>query len=162
MVRVPLLEAAPDDPVELFLACHGRIRRFAALAVALAEAGAPPEPSAAAAVLRYFDLALPRHREDEEESFLPRLRGRATGLDQALCRMVDEHREHLPMLKAVLTPLRRDDAPTVLAAVALQAHLLRHLREEEEDILPSMRELLTQEEKADILLEMRSRRAVAP
>lgn len=68
-----------DDPVELLLACHGQIRRFAGLAQRLRghvqARGADGEArEAAAAVLRYFDLAAVLHHEDEDIDLFPALR----------------------------------------------------------------------------------------
>jgi hypothetical protein len=65
--------------VELLLECHERIRHFARLALKLAGTrDLPPAEvaEAAAAVRRYFAEALPLHAADEEESMMPRLRGR--------------------------------------------------------------------------------------
>src|SRR4051812_30710357 len=63
----PLLAALLD--------CHSRIRRFSTLAIRLAEADAPPNEIAetAAAVHRYFTVALPLHAADEDLSIAPRL-----------------------------------------------------------------------------------------
>jgi len=77
--------AAPADAAELLLECHGRIRAFLAMARRVGEA---------IQVHRYFTLALPLHARDEEESILPRLRGRDPVLDLQLDVMVREHQEH--------------------------------------------------------------------
>lgn len=73
--------AAPgfDDPVALLLACHDKVRRFAALSLRLdrhlTDHGVDHEASVAAGnILRYFDLAAPLHHADEEEDLFPALR----------------------------------------------------------------------------------------
>jgi len=88
---------APADAADLLLECHGRIRAFLALARRLGEASdesAEAVSDAAIQVHRYFTLALPLHARDEEESILPRLRGRDPLVSLQLDSMVREHREH--------------------------------------------------------------------
>ena len=65
-----------EDAVDLLLSCHYRIRHFTALAARLAEAtAAPPDQieQTAASVARYFRIALPLHKADEDGSIYPRL-----------------------------------------------------------------------------------------
>ena len=69
-------QVGPDDPVDLLLACHMRIRHFGQLASALPgaqEAGAADVIDAAQRLHRYFTVALPLHVADEDESVRPRL-----------------------------------------------------------------------------------------
>src|SRR5512137_1703443 len=97
MLIRPGKPAVHGDAVDLLLECHGRIRTFLAMARRLGEArGEPAEAVSAAAVQvhRYFTLALPLHARDEEDSILPRLRGRDPRVDRELEAMVREHREH--------------------------------------------------------------------
>src|SRR5947209_5155592 len=70
----PARQQAPDVQI-LLLACHERIRHFLALAGQLCESAAPAAEvaAAAAAVHRYFTVALPLHALDEDESLAPRL-----------------------------------------------------------------------------------------
>lgn len=68
-----------DQPLQLWLACHDRVRRMASLLERLvehlAENGADDAAQVtASAVLRYFDEAAPRHHEDEEIDLFPLLR----------------------------------------------------------------------------------------
>lgn len=163
--------ATPDDAVALLLECHDRIRTFVALARRIA-AARPDElagvAEAAARVARYFTEALPLHARDEEESILPRLRGRAEDVDAALETMAREHREHegpLDEVVAACGALARDPArlgelaPALArAAAALDAHFILHLRREEEIVFPAMRRLLTREDDAAIVRELRARR----
>ena len=69
------------DLPDLLLDCHERIRHFSTLAVRLAREDASDDErrGVAAGVARYFEQALPLHVRDEDESILPRLRGRGKG-----------------------------------------------------------------------------------
>lgn len=166
--------AAPGDAVELLLECHGRIRAFLALAHRLAEArGETPEALADAArrVHRYFTLALPLHARDEEESLVPRLRGREPALEAALDAMVREHAEHqapLGVLVGACAEVARDpDRQVHLAGTLVQAtgelvrHFEPHLAAEEGVVFPAVRRLLDGAADAAIVKELRLRRGVA-
>lgn len=96
----PLLHDGPavgfDQPFEMLLACHDRVQRSLALLLRLqahlAEHGADgPARDAARDVLRYFDLAGPKHHEDEETHVLPRLS--AAGQADLADRLAAEHAE---------------------------------------------------------------------
>jgi len=68
-----------DQPLELWLACHDRVRRMASLLERLhehmQEKGADEAAQVTAtSILRYFDEAAPRHHEDEEIDLFPLLR----------------------------------------------------------------------------------------
>lgn len=95
----------PSDVVDLLLECHDRIRTFIGLACQLGKAQEPSLDEirdAASRVSRYFSEALPLHVADEEESILPRLKGRSPELDLALEKMHDEHMEHHGRLQLLL------------------------------------------------------------
>ena len=68
-----------DQPLELWLACHDRVRRMASLLERLHEhmqdKGADDAAQVTAtSIRRYFDEAAPRHHEDEEVDLFPLLR----------------------------------------------------------------------------------------
>jgi hemerythrin-like domain-containing protein len=68
-----------DQPLELWLACHDRVRRMASLLERLhehmKEKGADDAAQVTAtSIRRYFDEAAPRHHEDEEIDLFPLLR----------------------------------------------------------------------------------------
>jgi len=119
--------ATPADAVALLLECHGRIRAFLAMARRVGEA---------IQVHRYFTLALPLHARDEEESILPRLRGRDPLLDLQLDVRVREHQEHqrpLGQLTEACAEIGADpgwhraQAGSVLqAATELDRHFFHH------------------------------------
>jgi hemerythrin-like domain-containing protein len=165
--------SAPADAVDLLLECHDRIRNFLALARRIAERGAGDPagvPEAAERVRRYVTQALPLHARDEEESILPRLRGRDPALDAALATMTREHLEHEPPLAALVEacealaedPARLPDlAPAVLRATAeLEHHFAAHLQREEEVVFPAMRRLFDAATDAAVVAEIRARRGV--
>jgi hypothetical protein len=157
--------------VDMLLECHGRIRTFGALAV---EAGARDDVPDAERVEacerfdRYFGVALPLHVRDEEESVLPRLRGRSAAVDAALDRMHEEHAHHAPLLArlfATSAAVRATPSDPSLrralhtAAVALNAAFEPHLRSEEEIVFPALRAMLPASEQAAIVNELRARRS---
>lgn len=165
--------AAAGDAVDLLLECHGRIRHFLAMARRIGEApvGDVAEVAdAAGRVVRYFTQALPLHARDEEDSILPRLRGRDPALDRALADMAREHGEHEPPLAALVAAcaaVARDPARhaalagDVLAPTAeLERHFAGHLAREEEVVFPAMRRLLSPADDAAIVAEIRRRRGV--
>ncbi len=114
LIRLGKPAPAGGDAVALLLECHERIRAFLALARHIGEARssqAQPIAEAADQVVRYFTEALPLHaRDEEEESVLPRLRGKEPMVDAELEEMAREHAGHDG-------PLR-----TVVAACAELAH----------------------------------------
>jgi iron-sulfur cluster repair protein YtfE (RIC family) len=163
--------AAPGDSVDLLLECHARIRGFLALGRRLGEAREQsPEAVADAAVRvhRYFTLALPLHARDEEESIVPRLRGREAALDAELDAIVREHVEHqrpLGALVAACAEVARDPgrhadlaADLIQATGELARHFAEHLAREENVIFPAVRQLLDGATDAVIVKEIRLRR----
>lgn len=163
-------QSSDGDLVDMLLECHGRIRNFSGLAIAVGER-ADVSPSEVAEVCarveRYFSQALPLHVRDEEESILPRLRGRSAAVDAALDRMHEQHALHEDILGRMLAScaaLRANpeapDARGALLAVArpLWSVFEPHLEAEEQIIFPAIRALLSPEERAAIVGELRERR----
>jgi len=159
------------DAVDLLLECHERIRSFLALAhrlVVARPADRDAVSEAAARVRRYFIEALPLHAQDEEESLLPRLRGRDPRIDAALDAMVREHREHerpLAVLVRACEALARDPdryaewAPALGSATEeLERQFDFHLRSEEELVFPAARRLLDRPSDLEVVKEIRARR----
>ena len=158
----------PHEPdlVDLLSDCHDRIRSFLDLAHRVATTpglAAADIRTAGHQIYRYFTEAFPLHVADEEHSILPRLRGRDEGLDAALARMEDDHREHADLVERLvaLCDLTMRD-PRQLAALdetacALSLALEAHLSLEELVIFPALDDL-SQIELAAIRAEMRGRR----
>ena len=147
--------------MDALLDCHERIRQMSSLARKIAAAEGRPEAEvseAAGRVRRYFTESLAHHVADEEESILPRLRGRDAALDEALDSMEREHSDHddvVARLVAACAELER--RPGQLAELRseleqVSARLVEdfaaHLDGEEKIVLPAIRRLLSEEERA--------------
>jgi len=159
-----------EDLVDLLLACHGRIRMFLELAIAIGERADASEDDVVdgtSRVQRYFSQALPLHVEDEEQGVLPRLQGRSSEVDAAIERMCEEHDRHVAPLRRLLAlcgslcAAPRDAvARTEItdAGRQLLAEVEPHLEAEERIVFPAIRALLTLEEQRAIVQELRRRR----
>lgn len=145
-----------DDPIDLLLDCHVRIRHFTALATALAGAGqaaAAHRVDAANGLARYFGVAFPLHGADEEELLAPVLRRSA---DPEVLRAVEsvpgDHRAADALLEILLPTWRAiaaspDGGPALLdrlnePSAHLRSHLAEHLALEEALLFPEARRLL--------------------
>ncbi|HVK72577.1 MAG TPA: hemerythrin domain-containing protein [Kofleriaceae bacterium] len=171
----PLGRARPADAdslVELLAACHARIRHHAELAVTLAAPAAAAQPAtaiaeAAAAVARYFSVALPLHAADEDHSLAPRLIRAFPAVAPALTHVAADHAAHDAAVARVLAPVaalaadptRRAELAPVLAAAAedLRAAFAAHLALEEAEVFPLVPRLPAAEQAA-VIAELRARR----
>lgn len=162
----------PDDLVGLLLECHHRIRTFVRLAEEVGRRVALRKSEVVDACercARYFREAMPLHVEDEEQSVSPRLRGLREEVDGALDTMHAQHGEHEPLVRELLAALEdvrgapgepEGRARLRSRAAALAAQLEPHLYAEEHVLFPAVRSLLTPEVQAEIVLELRARRAL--
>lgn len=152
-MRPPIQPIAPriDDPIELLLACHDKVRRFAHLAVKLRDhmgsLGHQATPDAQAreaaqSILRYFNIAAPLHHDDEEQDLFPALRQLH---DAALTAHLDQlEAEHaaLAELWHALQPWLRDLAaclahPAPSTVDDFARRYTAHAQREEDDVYPS-------------------------
>jgi iron-sulfur cluster repair protein YtfE (RIC family) len=171
VIRIGSRRGQGGDAVDALLDCHARIREMTALARALAGAHGRTEAEvaeAAARVRRYFTESLAHHVEDEEQSLLPRLRGRDPAVDAALDQMAAEHAAHeslVASLVAVCAAL--ESRPAALSekraeldpvSAQLASELAVHLAGEEQIIFPAVRRLLSTDERDQVRAEMRARR----
>lgn len=160
-----------DDLVSLLLACHARIRQFAALTLVIADGTHSPLDEIAEAsgrVRRYFIEALPLHVRDEEESIEPRLMGNSTNLDRALEQMKTQHRAHeSPLGELIALCTRLCSQPEGLVATQFDLRNVGellcnafefHLKLEETTIFPAIRSCLPHDTQLIIAGEMRARR----
>jgi hemerythrin-like domain-containing protein len=167
--------ASTEAPLEMLAACHIRIERQCAtlqrLAAHLARHGADPDARlAAGGLMRYFDTSAVQHHADEEADLFPALIESMAGSD-AVCLhemtegLTADHREleaRWRRLRLVLERVAAGQAALlpseeVGAFVALYE---RHLKIEEDDLLPMAARLLTDDELAVIGRAMRERRGI--
>ena len=163
-----------EEPVEMWLACHQRVRRFAALLERLRrhvqQSGADEEAQqAAASIRRYFNEAAPRHHEDEEVDLFPLLHERYAEPDRHVLEVLERiEREHLTMAD------RWRGIDVVLARISageqaeLDEHEVRafanaydrHIDDEEQVLLPALQRLLSTADWTAIGHSMAQRRGV--
>ena len=165
--------AANEDAVTLLLGCHDRIRHFTGMAERLAsnpKSPASERRQVASAVLRYYEIALPLHEADENQSIYPRLREVLPDgeLAEANETMVRQHAE-IDTLIAELIPLWHaiadDPAHQEHLSTGLRERVERlrqlwtdNLRLEEEQVVPAIRRFLSAADLESIEAEMRARR----
>jgi hypothetical protein len=122
-----------DQPLELWLACHDRVRRMTGLLERLhehmQEKGADDAAQVTAtSIRRYFDEAAPRHHEDEEIDLFPLLRrllpqkdpARLPEVEAALSRLEAEHvslGRVWQLVRPVLEAIERGEPATLDAEV---------------------------------------------
>lgn len=164
-----------DEPVEMWLACHQRVLRFAALLSRLAEhvsqQGANEDAQVTAtSIRRYFNEAAPRHHEDEEVDLFPRLRDRlgADGEKTVLDVLDQVEADHLEMaglwarLDAILAEIARGK-PAVIEQTLIDrfATMYRHhIDAEERIILPALKKSLAKNEWQAVGRAMAERRGL--
>lgn len=174
----PLLHTGPsvgfDQPLEMLAACHARMERSLALLERLGRhlherGGDGQARSAAADVLRYFDIAAPLHHQDEELHVLPLLRAQGQAGLAARLRADHQVMEHdwarlRPDLQAVVDGAF--DAAALPSAVArwtqFAALYRRHLAAEEAMAFPVVHAGLTPAQEQAMGEEMAARRGARP
>ena len=129
----------------MLLACHDRVRRSLDLLLRLrahvAEHGGDAQArDAARDVLRYFDLAGPKHHEDEERHVLPRLR--AAGAHALADRLAADHAEmgrQWAVLRTALEAVSTGESQALddAACQAYAALYARHMAAEEGEAFPA-------------------------
>lgn len=150
-----------EDPIELLLACHDKVRRFSALALRLRDHVQQAQGEvdaqareAAAAILRYFEIAAPLHHQDEENDLFPALRLAASdpALHDAITALQAEHealnqawRSLAPWLEA-LSQGQRFPAPDSVSEFA--SRQAAHAQREETQVYPFAAHLSPQQIKS--------------
>ncbi|WP_428422497.1 hemerythrin domain-containing protein [Methylibium sp.] len=164
-----------EQPFELLLACHERVRRSLGLLGRLIEHIAAhghdaKSRSAAADVLRYFDVAAPLHHQDEELHVFAVLAG--SGNTELATRVAGLRGDHLRMealwgeLRAPLLAWAQPDAAGAVDAAVRQcaAEFERlyaaHLQTEEGIVFPAARARLDAAQLAAMSACMQRRRRV--
>ena len=162
-----------EQPFEMLQACHERVQRSLDLLRRLtahidSHGHDAASRSAAADVLRYFDVAAPLHHEDEELHVFPVLEDTADArLREAIATLRDDHRrmtERWARARAVLLAWRDDPAPPAPddpARALLKAFgevYDAHIALEESLVYPAARTMFDQTGLARIGAEMQARR----
>lgn len=163
-----------EQPFEMLLACHDRVRRSLALLGRLVrhvdEHGHDAQSrSAAVDVLRYFDLAAPLHHEDEERHVFTVLADSGEGeLADAVSALHRDHRRMSALWADLRLTLEVWSRP---GAVGAADHGFRqqvaefeliyagHLATEEEVVFPAARDRLHGHRLAEMSADMERRRS---
>lgn len=165
-------EPAPsfDSPIDMLVACHDRVRHFSSLTETLAEhvrlhGADAPARQAARNILRYFELAAPRHHADEEVDLFPLLRPHLSSeRQQMLDGLVTEHTQ----LDSLWAKLRRElmllaeaEVPSLspLLCQAFARRYQQHAELEERWLYSEVDKSLSEEEIMLIGRAMQARRA---
>jgi hemerythrin-like domain-containing protein len=144
--------SSASDLVDLLAECHGRIRRFLAMAHALAVTPNITDAEAknvAGQVRRYFTSAFLHHIADEDELLAPHLTGK--GVDDVLAQMHRDHVRHadsVAFLVGLCDAIERDPQQLaaskdelVRGAALVTSFLEPHLELEEKVLFPAIRAL---------------------
>jgi hemerythrin-like domain-containing protein len=135
----------------------------------------PDERAALEAALKYFDVAAPRHTQDEEESLFPRLRDSNDPAAHAALaqvqRLEEDHRHADAMHGEVKTLCRQwlDSGPLSAADVqrldellhGLQQMYARHIALEDKELFPLAAQVLNRRQLDEMGQEMAKRRGLA-
>ncbi|MEI7843894.1 MAG: hemerythrin domain-containing protein [Gallionellaceae bacterium] len=164
-------EPAPsfDTPLEMLLACHGRIQAQCAtlkkLILHLPKQGCDVQAQQAATnILRYFDSAGVYHHQDEEIDLFPLLLAtNSTAANNLISRLLDEHQAMeaawqtlCPLLSGVIT------GSLIAFDNAAAEHFIdvydRHIALENGQLLPLAKQFLAAEQLAQLGRSMAARR----
>lgn len=171
-MRQPLQPIAPriDDPIELLVACHDKVRRFAGLTLRLrdhlAAKGVDQQAQEAAqSILRYFNVAAPLHHDDEELDLFPALRQLAIAeLDRHMAELEAEHTELASLWQSLSAWLTATAAgqphPEPDGVDAFAQRYQAHAQREEDAVYPFAARL-TAEQTGRISAAMVARRTAA-
>jgi hemerythrin-like domain-containing protein len=164
-----------EQPFEMLEACHDRVRRSLALLEKLVDyldthGHDTQSRSAAADVLRYFDLAAPLHHADEEAHVFPLLLSQGDALLRTAVRGLQSDHQRMGVLwAAVREPLLRwcqpgylDSVPASTRATVTSFRTLydTHLATEEGLAFPTARSHMAAAELHDMGRQMQARRRV--
>jgi len=171
-----------DQPLGLLSDCHRRIENFLGMMIRVLERSQhgnkplePQEREALEAAIQYFDVAGPRHTQDEEESLFPRLRAsNDPNAHAALARMqsLEEDHRHADTMHAEVKQLCRRWLETGPLPVAdshrlgqllgeLQHIYTRHLSLEDNELFPLAARVLNHQQLEEVGQEMARRRGLS-
>lgn len=162
-----------EQPFEMLEACHERVQRSLTLLNRLVEhidqhGHDAQSRSAAADVLRYFDIAAPLHHEDEEVNVFPLLLAQGdAALRAAVQALQADHQRMSALWATVRVPLLHwsqpdssgpVDAASRLTVVNFCALYGTHIETEEGLVYPAARALLDAEQLRGMGRQMQARR----
>lgn len=164
-----------EAPFEMLAACHERVERMLDLLTRLrahvSQQGCDEQArSAAADVLRYFDLAAPQHHLDEERHVFPAVLAlQQEPLDRLVARLQHEHRQMETLwatVRGALAQVTQADAPSWTpwsaadnaAMDAFVAIYQDHIRDEENCVYPAAQQALALPLLQAMSLDMARRR----
>jgi iron-sulfur cluster repair protein YtfE (RIC family) len=149
-------EAGPRPDTNDMFAVHGVFRDSLGAAPTLVGGIAPDDAERVALIANYYENILSfleAHHDGEEKLVFPLLRERCDGAGALIDHMAEQHEEALALLeqaKSSLAAWPSGDAAAQAAAQerldALCSHLVRHLTEEEQKVLPLAAANLSMEE----------------
>lgn len=154
-----LIHPAPsfDQPLEMLLACHDKIRRFCdqldKLVPYIEEHGVDEAArNSIEAVVRYFDVAGPSHHSDEEEELFPILEARVPTAPPKLEQLSAEHGYLHSCWNAIrddLIALKNGDI-SVISRIEIEEFVRQyrmHAAIEEAWLIPTADKVMTEAEK---------------
>jgi len=162
-----------EQPYEMLAACHERVQRSLDLLGRLLDhveknGHDAQTRSAAADVLRYFDLAAPLHHADEETHVFPLLLAQGDAALRATVQQLQaEHAALGELWTLIRQPLLRwresgatdqPDAALRAAAERFRALYAGHIRNEEGLVFPAARAAMDDATQASMGAEMQARR----
>lgn len=162
-----------EQPYEMLEACHERVQRsldlLGRLVDYISDKGHDAQTrSAAADVLRYFDLAAPLHHQDEEQHVFPLLLAQGdASLHVTVQRLQADHRQMETLWAVVREALLRWSEPgcqekiaadTLDAIARFRGLYAGHIEAEEGLVFPAARAAMTAATQAAMGAEMQARR----
>jgi len=160
-----------DNPLEMLLACHGKIQTqcvtLRKLLQHLTSLGCDAQAQQAAqAILRYFDTAEQNHHDDEEQDLFPRLLATPnTKVHELIARLLGEHKvldaawqQLRPMLLGIAKGRAAElDIKSVEHFITVHEH---HISLENSQLLPQAERLLNPIQLEALGRSMAARRGV--
>lgn len=161
-----------DEPFEMLSGCHERVERTLGLLARLVpyvhERGVDDvAANAASDILRYFDLAAPRHHEDEERHVFPEvLRGADEVLKAQVRRLQGDHRAmteawallRLQLVVLTTKPEALDVAALSVASAKFSGLYDEHIRIENSIVFPAARASMSPAQLTAMSVDMQQRR----
>jgi len=162
-----------EQPYEMLAACHERVQRsldlLGRLVDYIGDKGHDAQTrSAAADVLRYFDLAAPLHHQDEEQHVFPLMLAQGDGsLRATVQRLQADHRQMETLWAGVREALLRWREPggeekvaadTLEAITRFRGLYAGHIEAEEGLVFPAARAAMPAATLAAMGAEMQARR----